>query len=147
MDLNKLDPYENFDPTQEQGDGCGCSGIYWDMVTQTWRKRATKQPSKPDCSELEKELKQTQADLAEMARKAEEKQARITELEKQLAEQPTVCDVLKAHTRPVQSLNGQTAYYVVDGADCEGLSDTVAGLDGDVIHNAEVPEPVRSAPQ
>lgn len=93
---NKFDPYENFDPTQEQGSACGCNGIYWDMTTQTWRKRATRQPTKPDCSALETELKQAQAELESAKQDAanerithantqtelEKANARIAELEK-----------------------------------------------------------------
>lgn len=140
---NKFDPYEGFDPTQESGSACGCSGIYWDMVTQSWRKRATRQVVKPDCSELEEELKKTQADLSSMTTKSEEKQAaldkanvRIAELEKQLAEQPTVCDVLKAHLEPVVRLNDEVVYYAIKDVGCDGYDVTVADLGGEGIHSA-----------
>lgn len=140
---NKFDPYENFDPTQESGSACGCNGIYWDIVTQTWRKRIANQPTKPDCSELEKALEQAKTELSSATTNAEEKQseldkanARVAELEKQLAEQPTVCDVLKANLRPVQRLNGEVAYYVPNETGCEGFNNIVSDLSGDTIHNA-----------
>lgn len=148
---NKFDAFDNFDPTQEQGTSCGCDGgIYWDMNTQTWRKKATRQPVKPDCSQVEEALKQVQADLTAMTAKAEEQQAelnakndalekanaRIAELEAQIADQPTVCEVLKSHLQPVQRLNGEVVYYVVDDVECEDVDTSVSDLSGELVHTA-----------
>ena len=142
---NKFDAYEGFDPTQEKASPNACGDVYWDMVTQTWRKRT---PSKPTNSASDAELAKAKADLVAMTAKAEEKQAeltqanaeldkakaRIAELEKQLADQPTVCDVLKAHLEPVHRLNDETIYYAVKDADCDFIKGDVTSLGGESIH-------------
>lgn len=73
----KFDAYEGFDPTLIEGGGCSCEGgVYWDMITQTWKqgKVVTPKPS-ADCSQVEAALKQAQADKA----KADEKAAKAEE--------------------------------------------------------------------
>lgn len=83
----KFDAYEGFDPTLTEGGGCACEGgIYWDMVTQTWKQGKVATPKAgADCSQVEAALKQAQADKAkadEKAAKAEEaKEAAETEAE------------------------------------------------------------------
>lgn len=143
---NKFDAYEGFDPTQEKASPNACGDVYWDMVTQAWRKRT---PSKPTNSASDAELAKAKADLASMTAKAEEKQAeltqanaeldkakaRIAELEKQLADQPTVCDVLKAHLEPVHRLNDETIYYAVKDADCVFIKGDVTSLDEETVHS------------
>lgn len=142
---NKFDAYEGFDPTLEKASPNACGDVYWDMVTQTWRKRNS---SKPTNSASDAELTQAKADLASMTAKAEEKQAelnnantelekakaRIAELEKQLADQPTVCDVLKAHLEPVHRLNDETIYYAVKDADCDFIKGDVTSLGEETVH-------------
>ena len=80
----KFDPYEGFDPTSMTGGGCSCEGgVYWDMVTQTWKQGKTATaPQTGDCSQVEAQLKQAQADKAkadEKAAKAEEAKATAEE--------------------------------------------------------------------
>jgi chromosome segregation ATPase len=83
----KFDAYEGFDPTQTEGGGCSCEGgVYWDMVTQTWKQGKVATPKTgADCSQVEAALKQAQADKAkadEKAAKAEQaKEAAETEAE------------------------------------------------------------------
>lgn len=142
---NKFDAYVGFDPTLERVSPNACGEVYWDMVTQTWRKRTS---SKPTNSELDEALAKAKADLASMTAKAEEKQAelnnanaeldkaksRIAELEKQLADQPTVCDVLKAHLEPVHRLNDETIYYAAKDADCDFIKGDVTSLGEETVH-------------
>lgn len=86
MDV-KLDAYEGFDPTLIEGGGCSCEGgVYWDMITQTWKQGKVATPkASADCSQVEAALKQAQADKAkadEKAAKAEQaKEAAETEAE------------------------------------------------------------------
>lgn len=70
----KFDAYEGFDPTQTEGGGCSCEGgVYWDMVTQTWKQgKVITKNTGADCSQVEAALKQAQADKA----KADEKAAK-----------------------------------------------------------------------
>ena len=70
----KFDTYEGFDPTLAEGGGCSCEGgVYWDMVTQTWKQgKVTTPKAGADCSQVEAALKQAQADKA----KADEKAAK-----------------------------------------------------------------------
>ena len=56
------------------------------------------------------------------------------ELEKQLADQPTVCDVLKAHLEPVHRLNDETIYYAVKDADCDFIKGDVTSLGEETVH-------------
>lgn len=83
----KFDPYEGFDPTQTEGGGCSCEGgVYWDMVTQTWKQgKSTPAPQTGDCSQVEAALKQAQADKA----KADEKAAKAEEAKAQAEEKAT----------------------------------------------------------
>lgn len=84
----KFDAYEGFDPTQTEGGGCSCEGgVYWDMVTQTWKQgKVTTPKAGADSSQVEAALKQAQADKAkadEKAAKAEQaKEAAEAEAEK-----------------------------------------------------------------
>lgn len=77
----KFDPYEGFDPTSMTGGGCACEGgVYWDMVTQTWKQgKSTPAPQTGDCSQVEAALKQAQADKAKADEKAEEAKAQAEE--------------------------------------------------------------------
>lgn len=83
----KFDAYEGFDPTQTEGGGCSCEGgVYWDMITQTWKQGKVVTPkASADCSQVEAALKQAQAEKAkadEKASKAEQaKEAAETEAE------------------------------------------------------------------
>ena len=143
---NKFDAYEGFDPTREKTTNTACGEAYWDMVTQTWRKYPN---SKPTSTGLDVTLAKAKSDLASMTAKAEEKQAelnnanvalekakaRIAELEKQLASQPTVCDVLKAHLEPVHRLNDDTIYYAVKDADCDFIKGDVTSLGEETVHS------------
>ena len=150
---NKFDAYEGFDPTQEKASPNDCGDVYWDMVTQTWRKRT---PSKPTNAELNEALAKAKADLnavisksdadatkakadlADVIAKAEAKQAELSKaneaLAKQLADQPTECDVLKAHLEPVHRLNGEQVYFAVKDADCDFIKGDVTSLGGETVH-------------
>nr|DAO39922.1 MAG TPA: hypothetical protein [Caudoviricetes sp.] len=83
----KFDAYEGFDPTLIEGGGCSCEGgVYWDMITQTWKQGKVATPKAgADCSQVEAALKQAQSDKAkadEKAAKAEQaKEAAETEAE------------------------------------------------------------------
>lgn len=83
----KFDPYEGFDPTSMTGGGCSCEGgVYWDMVTQTWKQGKTATaPQTGDCSQVEAQLKQAQADKS----KADEKAAKAEEAKAQAEEKAT----------------------------------------------------------
>lgn len=74
----KFDAYEGFDPTLIEGGGCSCEGgVYWDMVTQTWKQGKVATPKAGvDCSQVEAALKQAQADKA----KADEKAAKAKQV-------------------------------------------------------------------
>lgn len=83
----KFDPYEGFDPTSMTGGGCSCEGgVYWDMVTQTWKQgKVITKDTGADCSQVEAALKQAQADKA----KADEKAAKAEEAKAQAEEKAT----------------------------------------------------------
>lgn len=83
----KLDAYEGFDPTLIEGGGCSCEGgVYWDMITQTWKRGPAVTPkASADCSQVEAALKQAQADKA----KADEKAAKAVEAKTAAEEKAT----------------------------------------------------------
>ena len=83
----KLDAYEGFDPTLIEGGGCSCEGgVYWDMITQTWKQGKVAIPkTSADCSQVEAALKQAQADKA----KADEKAAKAEEAKTAAEEKAT----------------------------------------------------------
>lgn len=140
----KLDAYEGFDPTLVEGGGCSCEGgVYWDMITQTWKQGKVATPkTSADCSQVEAALKQAQADKAKADEKAEKakedlnvalaelvtkqneltaKDAEIAELKRKLEE----CQKDKCPEVDVVSLGDETVFR---GNSC----DKVVGLDGDV---------------
>ena len=81
----KFDAYEGFDPTQVEGGGCSCEGgVYWDMITQTWKRAPVAKPKAgADCAQVEAALKQAQADKAkaEQAKEAAETEAETARLQ------------------------------------------------------------------
>lgn len=83
----KFDAYEGFDPTLTEGGGCSCEGgVYWDMITQTWKRGPVAKPkASADCSQVEAALKQAQADKA----KADEKAAKAEEAKNAAEEKAT----------------------------------------------------------
>lgn len=95
----KFDAYEGFDPTQTEGGGCSCEGgVYWDMITQTWKQGKVATPkTSADCSQVEAALKQAQADKA----KADEKAAK--------AEQAKEAAETEAETARLQAANANAA--------------------------------------
>lgn len=95
----KFDAYEGFDPTQTEGGGCSCEGgVYWDMITQTWKQGKVATPKTgADCSQVEAALKQAQADKA----KADEKAAK--------AEQAKEAAETEAETARLQAANANVA--------------------------------------
>lgn len=95
----KFDAYEGFDPTQTEGGGCSCEGgVYWDMITQTWKRGPAVTPKAgADCSQVEAALKQAQADKA----KADEKAAK--------AEQAKEAAETEAETARLQAANANVA--------------------------------------
>lgn len=132
----KFDAYEGFDPTLTEGGGCSCEGgVYWDMITQTWKQGKVATPkASADCSQVEAALKQAQADKAkadEKAAKAEKtqedlnealaelvtKQNEIAELKRKLEE----CQKDKCPEVDVVSLGDETVF---SGNSC----DEVVGL-------------------
>ena len=90
----KFDPYEGFDPTSMTGGGCSCEGgVYWDMVTQTWKQgKVITKNTGADCSQVEAALKQAQADKA----KADEKAAKAEEAKAQADEKAAKAEEAKA---------------------------------------------------
>ena len=95
----KFDAYEGFDPTLTEGGGCSCEGgVYWDMITQTWKRGPAVTPKAgADCSQVEAALKQAQADKA----KADEKAAK--------AEQAKEAAETEAETARLQAANANVA--------------------------------------
>lgn len=95
----KFDAYEGFDPTQTEGGGCSCEGgVYWDMITQTWKQGKVATPkASADCSQVEAALKQAQANKA----KADEKAAK--------AEQVKEAAETEAETARLQAANANVA--------------------------------------
>lgn len=83
----KFDAYEGFDPTLIEGGGCSCEGgVYWDMITQTWKRGPAVTPKVgADCSQVEAALKQAQADKA----KADEKAAKAEQAKEAAEEKAT----------------------------------------------------------
>jgi hypothetical protein bthaT_13125 len=83
----KLDAFEGFDPTLIEGGGCSCEGgVYWDMITQTYKRAPVAKPKAgADCSQVEAALKQAQADKA----KADEKAAKAEEAKTAAEEKAT----------------------------------------------------------
>lgn len=162
MDLLN-DPYDGFDPINQQNTDCGCTSVvYWDMTSQMWRKKkVVKQIEKADCSAVEAKLNQAERDKVAMLGAIEREKAklvvielenkslkdRIAELEKQLASQPSPCEVLKANLVPVENLGGNVVYYSLrEDFKCEGLTIAeVPNLADEVTHNAVI-EAVRNAP-
>lgn len=128
---NKFDAYEGFDPTKDKTSNIDCGEVYWDMVTQTWRKRPI---VKLTNAELNAVIAKYEAKLNDANAELEKAKARIAELEKQLADQPTVCDVLKAHLDPVHRLNDETIYYAVKDADCDFIKGDVTSLGEETVH-------------
>lgn len=93
----KFDPYEGFDPTSMTGGGCSCEGgVYWDMITQTWKqgKVVTPKPS-ADCSQVEAQLKQAQDDKAKADEKAAKAEEAKTEAEEKATESAKALDAAK----------------------------------------------------
>nr|DAE52740.1 MAG TPA: hypothetical protein [Caudoviricetes sp.] len=93
----KLDAYEGFDPTLIEGGGCSCEGgVYWDMITQTWKqgKVATPKPS-ADCSQVEAALKQAKADKAKADEKAAKAEEAKTAAEEKATEAAKALDAAK----------------------------------------------------
>lgn len=84
----KLDAFEGFDPTLIEGGGCSCEGgVYWDMITQTYKRAPVAKPKAgADCSQVEAALKQAQTDKA----KADEKAAKAEEAKTASEEKATV---------------------------------------------------------
>lgn len=109
----KFDAYEGFDPTLIEGGGCSCEGgVYWDMITQTWKQGKVVTPkASADCSQVEAALKQAQADKA----KADEKAAKATadkeaaEQAKAEAEQAKEAAETEAETARLQAANANVA--------------------------------------
>lgn len=123
----KFDAYEGFDPTQTEGGGCSCEGgVYWDMITQTWKQgKVATTKAGADCSQVEAALKQAQAqadktkeDLNEALAELVTKQNKIAELKRKLEE----CQKDKCPEVDVVSLGDETVF---SGNSCDrvyGLS-------------------------
>lgn len=93
----KFDAYEGFDPTQTEGGGCSCEGgVYWDMITQTWKQGpATKHKTGANCSQVEAALKQAQADKAKADEKAAKAEEAKTAAEEKAAEAAKATEAAK----------------------------------------------------
>lgn len=93
----KLDAYEGFDPTLIEGGGCSCEGgVYWDMITQTWKQGKVVTPkASADCSQVEAALKQAQADKAKADEKATKAEEAKTVAEEKATEAAKALDAAK----------------------------------------------------
>ena len=93
----KLDAYEGFDPTLIEGGGCSCEGgVYWDMITQTWKQGKVAAPkASADCSQVEAALKQAQADKAKADEKAAKAEEAKTAAEEKATEAAKALDAAK----------------------------------------------------
>lgn len=93
----KFDAYEGFDPTQTEGGGCSCEGgVYWDMVTQTWKQGKVATPkASADCSQVEAALKQAQANKAKADEKAAKAEEAKTAAEEKATEAAKALDAAK----------------------------------------------------
>lgn len=93
----KLDAYEGFDPTLVEGGGCSCEGgVYWDMITQTWKQGKVATPkTSADCSQVEAALKQAQADKAKADEKAAKAEEAKTAAEEKATEAAKALDAAK----------------------------------------------------
>lgn len=93
----KFDAYEGFDPTLVEGGGCSCEGgVYWDMVTQTWKQGKVATPKAgADCSQVEAALKQAQADKAKADEKAAKAEEAKTAAEEKATEAAKALDAAK----------------------------------------------------
>lgn len=136
--MNKTDAYDEFDPTQSQG-SCGCSGVGFDVETQTWKKRKAPPPTDP-CAEVKAQLAQAETDLAQaQADKAQaetdkaQAETNLATTEAKLAEtlaKLDECEASKCPEAKVISLGGETVFT---GTSCE----TMVGLGGDVVTGTE----------
>lgn len=93
----KFDAYEGFDPTLIEGGGCSCEGgVYWDMITQTWKQGKVATPkASADCSQVEAALKQAQADKAKADEKAAKAEEAKTAAEEKATEAAKALDAAK----------------------------------------------------
>lgn len=93
----KFDAYEGFDPTLIEGGGCSCEGgVYWDMITQTWKQGKVVTPkASADCSQVEAALKQAQADKAKADEKATKAEEAKTVAEEKATEAAKALDAAK----------------------------------------------------
>lgn len=93
----KFDAYEGFDPTLIEGGGCSCEGgVYWDMITQTWKQGKVVTPkTSSDCSQVEAALKQAQADKAKADEKAAKAEEAKTAAEEKATEAAKALDAAK----------------------------------------------------
>lgn len=93
----KLDAYEGFDPTLIEGGGCSCEGgVYWDIITQTWKQGKVVTPkASADCSQVEAALKQAQADKAKADEKATKAEEAKTVAEEKATEAAKALDTAK----------------------------------------------------
>lgn len=142
--MNKTDPYVEFDPTQIEGEGC-CGPAVWDMATGQWKVVERADPADP-CADIRAQLAQARENLAkanetiaeteerltdamktvnELTAAVEEKDAKIKELEEQLANAPTVCDVLKANVDPIYDTAGNFVAFGVKEDACPELTEAL----------------------
>ena len=153
--MNKIDAYNEFDPTQSQG-SCGCSGVGFDIETLTWKERKAPPPTDP-CAEVKAQLAQAEADKAQaetdLAQAEADKAQAETDLAQAQADKSTVeaklaetqakldaCEASKCPEATVISLGGETVFT---GTSC----DTMTGLGGDVVTGTEdvaTPDPLGS---
>lgn len=143
---NLTDQYKDFDPTQSTSSGC-CGEKYYDYETQTWKVRTTSPSRDVDCSQIQAQLDEANATIADLNRLLEQKntalantERRVAELESQLAQQPSVCDILKQHLDPIYRLNGDLiGYGIKNPPECLTDGETVTGLNADNALTTVIP--------
>lgn len=119
----KFDPYEGFDPTSMTGGGCSCEGgVYWDMVTQTWKQgKVITKDTGADCSQVEAALKQAQADKAKADEKAEEAKAQAEEKATEAAKAAEAAKEAEAQAQAAEQAKAQ-AEQAKEAAEAEAES-------------------------
>lgn len=117
-DKNKLDGFDQFDPTQPISDG-----VYFDQISQSWK--------------LEPQVvRSCSGNTAEFQKKLADANRRIAELEKQIANQPTECDILAKYLTPVFNLASEQLFFTIKpDLDCPDLMDKLSSLGDEPLGN------------
>lgn len=68
-------------------------------------------------ADLEKTVEDKTRQVTELGQTVAEQEATINELREQIANQPTVCEILAQHLDPIRRLNGEVIWYGLKNAD------------------------------